>query len=55
MKCVDEIIGSFVYCVLVCCVVCELLVLLKNNGGVLLFDLCKCILVVGEGVDNIFW
>lgn len=48
-----DLIGSDVYCVVVCEVVWGLLVLLKNEGGLLLFNLGSNILFVGDGVDNI--
>lgn len=47
------IIGYFEYCVIVCEVVCKLLVMLKNNDYLLLFELNSKVLVVGDGVYNI--
>lgn len=42
------------YCDLVWCVVCELLVLLKNESSVLLLCCDVWVLVVGKSVDSLF-
>lgn len=47
------LIGVLVYCVVVWQVVCELLVLLKNQNGFLLLLLKQWIFVVGDGVDDV--
>lgn len=47
------LIGKVEYCEIVVQVVCELLVLFKNKNKILLLFVGKCILVVGDGVDNI--